>query len=734
MNKAMPDPHILEEVQQYLAVLHKRRGLILSILAVTLLFTTLYNETSVPLYEANAQLLIDLSAPNILPQKELVEQSHGGTDYYQTHFELLRGQRIAERVVERLGLTRRPELLHGAKTSALGRVRRVFGADARRRTTELSMAEASTAFREALRIDPISGTRLVNVRFRSSDPHLAAEAANGVAETYIDQSFELRFVSSSQATGWLSDRLREQQKKVADAERAVQQYREREGLVNLAERQGIIEQKLMALTASAVAARTERIEKETLYKQMLLLPPEELSAFPLVRSNAVVEQLRSHLVTLQDEEAHLAETLGDRHPAMVSLRARIVRCEEKIADETRALLDSVKADYDTAMQKEKRLRVNVEEAKREALAFNKKTLRCNALERAAEGHRKLLDDLTARAKETGLESELKTTNIRIVERARAPGAPVAPRRWRNYGLASLVGLLAALMIVLALEHIDNTIKTPEDVKVALGVPFLGMIPAAPALRASEAFSSLVLLHEPLSAAAEAYRVLRTNLIFSSPEATERIFVVSSTGAGDGKTTITANLSVALAQNGARVLAIDSDLRRPTLHQRLGLSKAPGLSDLIVGNCPLAEALQNTKVSGLQFIGCGYIPPNPAELLGSQSMKDLFTLLKKRFDWILLDTPPLLGMADASVLAPFVDGLALVVTAERSTRPALLRGIDQIAAVGGKLTGVVLNKVDLERNSYYYSQYYGEYFRSDYASSKSDSTIKTVAQSGRRASR
>ncbi|MBN2371681.1 MAG: polysaccharide biosynthesis tyrosine autokinase [Vicinamibacteria bacterium] len=730
----MPDPHVLEEIQQHLAALHKRRGLIISVLAVALLFTTLHNETSVPLYEANAQLLIELRAPNILPHKELIEQPQGGSDYYQTHFELLRGQRIAERVVERLGLTRRPELLGGAGASLLDRWRRVFDADARKRRTEMSMPEASAAFREALRIDPISGTRIVNVRFRSPDPRMAAEAANGVAEAYIEQSFELRFASSSQATGWLDERLREQKKLTEEAERAVQRYREREGLVNLAERQGIIEQKLLALTAAAVAARTELVEKKSLYEQMLLLSPEELAAFPLVRSSSVVEQLRSQIVALQDEEAHLAETLGDRHPTLVSLRARIERVEEKISRETRELLGSVAAEHNTALQKEKHLRANVEEAKREALVFNKKALQCNALERAAEGHRKLLDDLMARAKETGLESELKTTNLRLVERARVPGATISPRRWRNYGLALLVGLFAAVLIVLTLEHIDNTIKTPEDVKVALGAPFLGMIPAVPVLRASETAAALVLLQEPLSAAAEAYRVLRTNLLFSSPEATERIFVVSSAGAGDGKTTITANLSAALAQNGARVLAIDSDLRRPTLHQRFGLKKAPGLSDLIVGNCPLAEALQNTKISGLQFIGCGYIPPNPAELLGSQSMKDLLVLLRKRFDWVLLDTPPLLGMADASVLAPFVDGMALVVTAERSTRPALLRGIDQISAVGGKLTGVILNKVDLERNSYYYGRYYGEYFRSEYTSSRNDSTVKTAAQAGRRASR
>jgi capsular exopolysaccharide synthesis family protein len=222
------------------------------------------------------------------------------------------------------------------------------------------------------------------------------------------------------------------------------------------------------------------------------------------------------------------------------------------------------------------------------------------------------------------------------------------------------------------------------------------------------------LKNPSSAVADAYRVLRTNLIFTSAETTGRVILVTSASPSEGKTTTLANLATALAQNGAKVLAVDGDLRRPTLNRHFGLEKTPGLSDLIVGKAAASQAIQSTRVNGLQLLACGYQPPNPAELLGSPMMKQILEALRAHYDWVLIDAPPLLAMADAPVLASLVEGVVLVLAAEAATKPAVMRAIDQVQSVGGKVTGVVLNKVNLERNSYYYSQYYGEYYRSYYA--------------------
>jgi len=223
-----------------------------------------------------------------------------------------------------------------------------------------------------------------------------------------------------------------------------------------------------------------------------------------------------------------------------------------------------------------------------------------------------------------------------------------------------------------------------------------------------------LVKSPNSAVADAYRVLRTNLIFSSAETTGRVILVTSANPAEGKTTTLANLAVALAQNGAKVLAVDADLRRPTLYQHFGVPKSPGLTDLIVGKAAASVAIHSTRIEGLQMLPCGYLTPNPAELLGSPMMKQIVEALRAHYEWVLIDAPPLLAMADAPVLCPLVDGVVLVIAAESATKPAVMRAIDQVQGVGGKVAGLVLNKVNLERNSYYYSQYYGEYYRSYYS--------------------
>jgi capsular exopolysaccharide synthesis family protein len=298
----------------------------------------------------------------------------------------------------------------------------------------------------------------------------------------------------------------------------------------------------------------------------------------------------------------------------------------------------------------------------------------------------------------------------VVEKAEAPRRPVYPRRLRNYQLALLLGLALGIALAVLFEHLDTSVKTPEDVKNQLRLPFLGMVPASPSAVPGEVEPAPVVLREPQSAVAEAYRVLRTNLIFSWAETTGRVLVVSSASPGEGKTTTVANLAASLADNGARVLAVEADLRRPTMHRHFGTDKTPGLTDLIVVMCTISQAAQWTRVPRLQLLPAGYIPPNPAELLGSQSLRDVFQALRKRYDWVLIDAPPILGMADTPVMCPLVDGVVLVVWAEHCARPAIEQAVDQVVRVGGKITGVVLNKVDLARNAYYYSHYYGEYYK------------------------
>jgi succinoglycan biosynthesis transport protein ExoP len=710
---------LLQDARGYLAMLHKRRAIVITCLVVSFAVAIAYNYTTRPVYQATAQILIERDAPNILPNKDMVDVLQGGADYYQTQYQLLRGRTLAEVVVERQGLQKSAEFATGPMMNPWERFERLMGRPPKATLDNdgMPLSPAVAAFRSRVTVEPVPGSRLVNLRFTAYSPAVAAQAVNALADAYIQQSLDFRFDNSTAATGWLGDRLKEQEQRVQAAEKTLQQYREQEGLINFEERQSLVDQKLQTLNGAMLNARTERIAKETLFNQVRNLGPVQLESFPSVMANPVVSQLKNELSDLQKEQTKLAETLGDKHPEMLKVRSQIRATEEKLHAEARNVVRAAENDYRTAASQEANLNASLEAVKQEALGVNRKAIEFGVLKREVESNQQIYKDLLNRNKQTGLQSELKTTNIRVVEKAETPRAPISPLRMRNYQLALLIGLGLGIGLVLLFEHLDNTLKTPEDVKEQLGLPFLGMVPdvgARPQAHPNAPRASPLILKNPQSAVAESYRVLRTNLIFSSAETSGRALVVSSANPGEGKTTTVANLASSLAINGARVLAVDADLRRPTMHQHFGVPKTPGLSDLIVGKCQASDAIHSTRFKGLQVLPCGYIPPNPAELLGSAAMKQVVEALRTHYDWVLIDTPPILAMADTPVLCPLVDGVVLVVGAEVSGRTHLQRAIDQITSVGGKIIGVVLNKVNLERNSYYYSQYYGEYYRSYYA--------------------
>jgi capsular exopolysaccharide synthesis family protein len=708
----------VQEARRYLAMLHKRRGLLIACVSLALVVAVVYNYATRPLFQATAQILIDRDTPNVLPTKEILEANQGAADYFQTQFELLRGRMLAEKVVERLGLNKSVELQTGPLMSPWERIQRKFFGRQPATAVDndgIPLAPAVAAFRSRMIVEPVRGSRLVNLRFNAYDPRLAAQVANAVAQTYIEQALEFRYTTSSEATGWLTDRVEDQKKRVEDAEKALQEYREKEKIVNIEERQSLVDQKLSALTAAAITARTDRINRETLYNQMRALPSSQLETFPIVLSNPLVQQLRARIGELQRERERLSESYGEKHPEMVRAATELRSTEEKLRSEMQNVVRSVESDYRTAAQQEANLQANLEATKQEALDLNRKAISYNVLKREVEANQQLFRELVGRTKEAGLESELRSTNIRIVEKAQVPVHPVQPQKMRNYQLALLLGLALGIGLCVLFEHLDNTYKTPEDIKNHLGLPFLGMVPdAAPKAAPAQGRAPVTPHRSTQSGIAEAYRILRTNLIFSLPGTAGRAILVTSANPGEGKTTTALNLAESLAHNGARVLAVDADLRRPTLHQRLNVPKTPGLSDLIVGKSQPSQAIHATSTKGLQVLSCGYIPPNPAELLGSAAMADVVRALREHYDWVLIDTPPALAMADTPVLCPLVDGVVLVVGAEVGSRPTVQRTADQLQAIGAKIVGVVLNKVDLERNAYYYSQYYGEYYRSYYA--------------------
>lgn len=726
------DNSIISDIRRYLSVLHKRRGLIATCTAISLLAATLYNYTARPLYQATVLLLLEAGTPNLLGTQPGLDQRRG-IAFLNTQFQILRGRALAEAVVAKLRLSSNAEFLAGPIITPWERLQRdVLGRRPEAEPGGSDLSPAVASFRSRLSIEPLPQSSLVNVHFVGYDPVMAQQVANSLAQLYIEQTIRATGSEQSMAKGWLSERLGEQRKAIGQSVEQMSEYERQQGLVNLEERQRLAEQKLNSIHAALVAASTARLGKETLYQQLQGLTPEQLEESPLVLGNSVLQGLRAKLVDQERARARLAETLGEKHPDMLRATVELEDTRRRLREEAQKAFQAVEADYQLAVKQEQTLQADLEPLQQELNELRQKSVEYGLLKREAEADQQVFRSLVGRSRETGLESEIPVSNVRVIERAELPKTPVSPRRARNYQLALTIGLGLGIALTLLLEQMDDSLKTPDDIKEYLKQPFLGMVPDA-TRGAGQAGASPLILNNPRSPLAEAYRVVRTNLIFSAVQGSSRAVMVSSVNPAEGKSTTVVNLAASLAQNGARVLVVDADLRRPTLHRSFNVASAPGLSDLIVANCTVEQAVRSGVAKGLDVMPCGYVPPNPAELLGSQPLRDLIPSLREAYDWVLIDAPPILTMADAPVLSPVVDGLILVVAAERTARHAVLRSIEQVEGVGGKVLGIVLNRVDLQRNSYYFGRYYGDYYRSYYqdAANRRTDSVATGADPQRR---
>ena len=714
-------------VMDYVRVLYKRRWVAIPAFLIVFTIGTINSFRTTPIYEAHAQLLIEKDTPKVGTLNTMFQESDGwyNDDFYQTQYRILQSRSLARRTVDIMNLAKRPSTsadvvgpisLTGMVWDAGAWVKgQVFGAPQKpasvARATEPAdpLAPYVNEVLGSLTITPVRNSRLVEIRFSSTDPVLAADMANAHAKAYIQENTEDRFSASKVATDWLSERLADQRKKVEESELALQKYKEQHDAVAVEDRQNIVVQRLADLNGAATKAKMGRIEKESEYNQIKAVQgTPAIETVPAVMSNEYVQKLKSQIGDLQRQEAQLADKYGDRHPEMVKIRTAVQNAQAKLDSEINKVVESVKAEYQAALSQENSLMGALNTQKSEALGLNRKGIEYSVLSRDAESNKQVYEALMQRTKETGISGELKTSNIRVVDAAEVPSAPVLPQRQHDLMLAVISGSVLALGLVFLFEYLDNRIKSPQELRSHLGLPFLGMLPAIDS-------AGPTLLHNGVPPAfAEAIRAVRTNVLFSSADEGVRMIVVTSAGPGEGKSMFSSNLSVSLAQAGQRVLHIDADMRRPRVHEIFELPQEPGLSNLLVGDCKPSEAVKITDVKNLCVLPAGMIPPNPAELIGSKRCSEYFATLSEHFDWVIIDSPPVLAVADASILANQATGVLFVVGADQTSRQTAKAAVDQLHAVQAHVIGAVLNRADVERNPYYYSTYYRKEYAKYYA--------------------
>jgi capsular exopolysaccharide synthesis family protein len=575
---------------------------------------------------------------------------------------------------------------------------------ARRVVTKLKGAEAATDgaigdFSSRISVEPVRASRLVDVVFVSPDPALAAASANTLAEEYVQQNLELRRQNMERSLDWLSQELARQKRTVEASERAMAQYREDQDALSLEDRQNIVIARLNQLNEAATRARTNRAQKESLYTRLESLGRTATpDSIPEILQNPYIQSLKAQLAELERRKALNSERYGDKHPEMLTVNASIQDATRQLNLEIAKAVDAIRHDFESAALEEETLADALEDQKAIATDLDRKSVTYTVLQRDAQSNRELYQTLLRREKELQVLANSRGNNVRLVERAAVPQVPFSPNLRRALMLGTIVAFLVAVGLVLGLDYLDDTIKTPEDI-TRLGLPFLALIPAVRSGRDRPTLSG----HNDFS---EAIRSLRTSIALSTRQGGS-IVLVTSAQPLEGKTTTACNLATALAYGGAKVLLIDADMRRPAVHKGFGLENRCGLAELLSGQASLTQAVQRLAEPNLWIMPAGSTPPNPSELLASGRMEALLRQVQNGpFDWVIVDTPPVLAVTDASILTQWVSGVAFVVGSEMTRRRLAERAIETLAAGRPRILGAVLNRVDVSRNKYYYARHYG----------------------------
>lgn len=717
-------------LSEYMRVLYRRRwlGMLVMILAAAPIFA--YTWLEEPVYEARVRLVVEPEPSGPTPFGEV-----GGlrTPDLATVQQALRSRELVRRTVVAMKLWERPEF--GDSGGALAvRVRRRLGLasvrtgggsapapEARQGSTSESGADprveqAVDSFLGRLRVETVPLSRVVDVFVRAGNPASAADAANGVAAQFIQQDIERRFDVARQSTAWLEARLAEQLAKLERSEAALQRFKEQN--IAIGNPQNIVVQKLADLNAAVTRARTDRLAKEGVFNQVQAVQRNgaSIDSVPAIASNAVIQGLRAEIGALQRQRSELSQQYGERHPEMLRVQSALAQTQERLRAEIAKAVQVVENEYRAAVAHEQSLTAALEGQKNEALRLSELDLEYGRLQREVQASRQIYDTLLQQARQFGVASELKQSAARVLDRAQPPAVPIRPNWTLSTVLAILVGVIAGIGAVFAREYLDPRLKTPDDIQRRLKLPFLGLVPVIDTGEARKLLPAGSIEHPAL---VESLRRVRANLELLAPPAGTQVLLVTSTGPREGKTTLAVGLATSLAHAGRRVLLVDGDLWRPEIHRPLGVPRKPGLADYLTARAEAEAVIHSTQVERLSAIAAGTLAPREAsDLVGRSRLDDLIQGQLTRFDWIIIDSPPVMSVPDAAILARRCTGVLFVVGAGMVSREAAQKAIEELVVARARFAGAVLNRAAVERHPYYYFPYYNPKYQSYYETEES----------------
>jgi polysaccharide biosynthesis transport protein len=705
------EPHLLD----YLIILRKHQWLIVTFLVTVVTVVSIASFKMKPVYVAAARVEVDKEAQNTLPfQGVNFEEYVDMEDYIETQIKILQSETLAMQTINSLNLSQYPEF--GGPSSAIAAPHGGAG---------VARPAILGAFLGHLSVKRVPNSRLIEVQFDSGDPQLAARIANGHVQGYIEQNFRSKYDAITQASGFLSQELEALRIKVEKSEDARVAYERQNQIWQLDEKQNITTQTLGDLNKAVTEAQTSVASSEALYRMAV---SGNVDLLPEVRNSPVIQDLTKRKAALEDSYTEALEQYGPNYPKVLRIAEQKKEVEQSLTRAQSVVVGSIEEDYKTAHQHLELLQEALDRQKTEANDLAEKLVEFHILEHDADSNKQLYDGLLQKLKEAGITAGLRTSNIRVVDPALVPTAPAGPQKTRNIVLSVLVGLVGGIGLALFREYLDNTVKSPDDIESLAGLPSLAVVPSLPSSNgyhgkwpklAHKAVAQVAsgprvetLSHtQPKSQISEAFRALRTSLLLSQAEHPPQVILVTSALPREGKTTSAVNLAVTLAQLGDRTLLLDSDMRKPGIRRALNLTlgKEIGLSSYLAGVATLDEIIfPHPTINNLATVTTGPVPPSPADLLSSHRMREAISELRRRFKFIVIDSPPVMAATDAVIVSSLTDGVLLVVRSGETPKEAFTRTRDLLDAVKSRMLGVVLNAVDSSAPDYYYSYRYYPY--------------------------
>ena len=687
------------DLKEFIGIIARRKWLVAAISLLTLLAVLLLTLMMKPVYQASSTIQIERNAKQIISGNIETVESRSDKDFHETQRKLIQSNTLARRVINQLGLD--------TKDTSFGLVSSIKKALGMSVTDQNSAARTEALFIDNLTVQPISNSQLVAINYESTDPKLAADITNAIAKTFVRMNLEKRFDSASYSKEFLSENIQQVRQTLEKSERALNDYAREYGIVQDVDGESTDTFSLKKLSEDLVKAERERIEAESVYAQAKDADLDNPSTIAILSKDPEIQEKGSDLAKLiADRDARIKRSSSGTNSRIRRLTRQITKLRAEISAEANSIIATLKSDAEIAKRRQGLIKEQLSGLKNNAITTQGDSIKYNTLKREVESNRNLYKELLQQFKQVSVAGTVGTNNISIIDKAGVPYEKHKPKLRNNLAFGLLLGLMLGMGAAFLREFMDDSLKSSDELERITGLPVLGLLPN---IRNQSDDQIALLAHmDPRSPLAEAIRSLRTSLKFSTQLGAPRVTFVTSSNPAEGKSSIALNLATAYAQIGSKVLLIDADLRNPSIHHLLKLENLEGLTNYLAGAGDAAEISRPCLIKQLRVITSGPIPPDPVELLSGKRMEDLLAASLNEFDYVIIDGPPVIGLADALVLSNLADATILSVQAGKTRKASLLATLKRLERASGNIIGTLLSRVDKASNPEYNEDSYYTY--------------------------